>query len=108
MFTVLTTWQRGRELVTLRREQDEGPLQAFIDALHGRGPPLHRVPGTAVFLNRGKETTPLALRANVEHNHVLHRHVLILSIETVPVPHVPEGSGSASTPSATRTTGSAS
>jgi len=46
------------------------------------------VPSTAVFLNRGKATAPLALRANVEHNQVLHEHVLILSIETVPVPHV--------------------
>jgi KUP system potassium uptake protein len=91
VFTVLTTWQRGRELVTLRRQQDEGPLQEFIDSLHGRRPAVHRVPGIAVFLNRGKETAPLALRANVDHNHVLHRHVLILSIETVPVPHVPEG-----------------
>jgi len=47
------------------------------------------VPGTAVFLNRGKDTAPLALRANVEHNQVLHEHVVILAIETVPVPHVP-------------------
>jgi len=89
-FTVLTTWQKGRELVTLRRQKDEGPLQEFIESLHGRRPAVHRVPGIAVFLNRGKETAPLALRANVDHNHVLHRHVLILSIETVPVPHVPE------------------
>ena len=41
-----------------------------------------------MFLNRGKATTPLAMRANVEHNHVLHEHVVILSIETLPVPHV--------------------
>ena len=47
------------------------------------------MPGTAVFLNRGKDTAPLALRANVEHNQVLHQDVLILSIETRPVPHVP-------------------
>jgi KUP system potassium uptake protein len=52
-------------------------------------PPLPRVPGTAVFLNRGKATAPLALRANVEHNHVLHRHTLILAVETMPMPHVP-------------------
>ena len=52
-------------------------------------PPLPRVPGTAVFLNRGKDTAPLAMRANVEHNHVLHKHVLILTIETMPAPHVP-------------------
>ena len=52
-------------------------------------PPLARVPGTAVFLNRGKDTAPLAMRANVEHNHVLHKHVLILTIETTTAPHVP-------------------
>jgi KUP system potassium uptake protein len=52
-------------------------------------PPLQRVPSTAVFLNRGKATAPLALRANVEHNQILHEHTLILAIETVPVPHVP-------------------
>jgi KUP system potassium uptake protein len=89
VFTIFTTWQRGRELVTRLRVQDEGPLRAFIDQLHAMRPPLHRVPSTAVFLNRGKVTAPLALRANVEHNQVLHEHVLILSIETMPVPHVP-------------------
>jgi len=89
VFTVLTTWQKGRELVTRQRERDEGPLQEFVVELHDRKPPLLRVPGTAVFLNRGKATAPLAMRANVEHNHVLHEHVLILAIETVPVPHVP-------------------
>ena len=48
------------------------------------------MPGTAIFLNRGKATAPLALRANVLHNHVLHDQVIILSVETLPVPHVPE------------------
>jgi KUP system potassium uptake protein len=88
VFTVLTTWQRGRSLVTERREQREGSLRAFVDMLHDRRPPLQRVPGTAVFLNRNKSTTPLAMRANVEHNQILHQHVVILSIETLPVPHV--------------------
>jgi KUP system potassium uptake protein len=88
-FTVLTTWQRGRVLVTRQRERNEGSLRAFVDNLHERQPPLQRVPGTAVFLNRGKLTAPLAMRANVEHNHILHEHVVILSIETAPVPHIP-------------------
>ena len=88
-FTVLTTWQKGRELVTSRREHDEGSLRQFIDELHERKFAIVRVPGTAVFLNRGKATAPLAMRANVEHNHILHEHVVILSVETVPVPHVP-------------------
>ena len=88
VFTVLTSWQKGRQLVTRQREHDEGPLRAFVEELHARRPPLQRVPGTAVFLNRGKTTTPLAMRANVEHNHILHEHVVILSLETMPVPHV--------------------
>ena len=88
VFTILTTWQKGRHLVSRQREHDEGSLREFIDQLHAKQPPLRRVPGTAVFLNRGKATTPLAMRANVKHNHVLHDHVLILAIETLPVPHV--------------------
>ena len=90
VFTVLTTWQKGRGLVTRQRQLDEGPLGAFIDQLHAIKPPLPRVPGTAIFLNRGKATAPLALRANVEHNQILHEHVIILAIETMPVPHVPD------------------
>jgi KUP system potassium uptake protein len=88
-FTILTTWQRGRELVTRRREQDEGPLRAFVEQLHSKQPPVQRVPGTAIFLNRGKATTPLALRANVEHNQILHENVIILTLETRPLPHIP-------------------
>jgi KUP system potassium uptake protein len=88
VFTILTTWQKGRELVSRQRAHDEGSLREFIDQLHAKKPPLPRVPGTAVFLNRGKATAPLAMRANVEHNHVLHDHVLILAIQTLPVPHV--------------------
>jgi KUP system potassium uptake protein len=89
VFTVLTTWQRGRRLVTGIREREEGPLRAFVDELHAMRPPLYRCEGTAVFLNRGRATTPLAMRATVEHNHVLHEHAVILSIETRPLPHVP-------------------
>ncbi|TDD45366.1 potassium transporter Kup [Kribbella antibiotica] len=88
VFIVLTTWQQGRQLVTAKREREEGALREFIDTLHER--PITRVAGTAVFLNRGNTTVPLAMRANVEHNHVLHRNVVILSIETLTVPHVPD------------------
>lgn len=88
-FTVMTTWQRGREIVTAERQRREGPLRDFIDRLRNSPSGTVSVPGTAVFLNRGKQSAPLAMRANVEHNHVRHEHMLILSIETEPVPRVP-------------------
>ncbi|MFQ6398126.1 potassium transporter Kup [Nocardia sp. KC 131] len=87
-FTVMTTWARGRVVVTRAREEAEGPLRAFIDQLQDYQPPLLRIAGTAVFLNRGDRTAPLAMRANVEHNRVLHEHVVILTIDTLPVPRV--------------------
>jgi KUP system potassium uptake protein len=90
-FTVLTTWQRGREIVTGRREVAEGPLQAFVDSLRTRRVMVKRPPGTSVYLNRTKETAPLAMRATVEHLHALSEHVVVLSIQTEPVPHVPPG-----------------
>jgi len=67
-FTIMTTWQRGRDIVTAERERREGPLPEFVEALRTNKALTGRVPGTAVFLNRGKQTAPLALRANVEHN----------------------------------------
>jgi KUP system potassium uptake protein len=87
VFTVMITWQRGSTIVTRKREMTEGPLRAFVDQL-ARGCELLRVPGTAVFLNRSNKTAPLALRANVEHNHVLHEHVVIVTIDTLPIPRV--------------------
>ncbi|ODR21894.1 potassium transporter Kup [Mycobacterium gordonae] len=89
-FTVMTTWRRGREIVTTTRESTEGSLREFVAGLAHRAQPFTRVPGTAIFLNRGKETTPLAMRANVEHNHVLHEQVVIMAIDTLPVPRVPD------------------
>jgi len=90
VFTILLTWQRGREIVTRNRIEEEGPLRDFVAEVHRMEPPVFRVPGTAVFLNANPETTPLAMRANVEHNHTLHEHAVILSLETEKVPHVPE------------------
>ncbi|WP_233226340.1 potassium transporter Kup [Amycolatopsis sp. CA-126428] len=89
-FTVMITWQRGREVVTAERERREGSLPQFIEQLRDRETPTMRVPGTAVFLNRGGRTAPLALRANAGHNHVRHEHVVILSLETEPVPRIPD------------------
>jgi len=87
VFTVMTTWRRGREIVAANRREQEGSLREFVEELYGSG--LPRVPGTAVFPHPGKETTPLALRANVLHNKVLHHNVLIVSAASGNVPHVP-------------------
>jgi len=88
VFTILTTWQHGRQIVTDNRSEEEGPLRPFVEEIHSMDPPVNRVPGTAVFLNRNIETVPLAMRANVEHNHALQEAAVVLAIQTARVPHV--------------------
>jgi KUP system potassium uptake protein len=87
VITVMTTWRRGRQLVQQDRKTKEGSLSEFIEDLRVQN--LPRVRGIAIFPHPNKDSTPLALRANVKHNHVLHEHVIIVSVTFAPVPHVP-------------------
>jgi KUP system potassium uptake protein len=88
LFTVMATWFRGRELMLAERRRSEGSLQAFVDDLRTRDSPVARVSGTGVFMSRGKETTPLAMRACVDHLHSLPEHAIILSMVDLPAPRV--------------------
>ncbi|MGZ8482159.1 MAG: potassium transporter Kup [Candidatus Limnocylindria bacterium] len=90
IFTLMLTWHRGREIVISNRSRKEGSLRDFVTGWKTMQPPIERVPGTAVFLNADRRTTPMALQANVDHNHVLHETVVVMTIEVERVPHVPE------------------
>ena len=99
-FTVMTTWQKGREIVTRARDKAEGSLPEFISEIDGQSRRCHD-PRDRDLPQPGSQTAPLAMRANVEHNHVLHEHVIIMSIDTSG-PRVGTASGSRSTTSETR------
>jgi KUP system potassium uptake protein len=88
---LMITWRKGREIVTRNRQAKEGPLDGFLQGLSKADPPIHRVPGTAIFLNPGKQTTPLALRTEVERIHALHEKVVIVSLDQVGNPNVDPG-----------------
>jgi KUP system potassium uptake protein len=84
------TWRMGRDVITRRRTQAEGSLQDFLADLCESDPPVVRLPGTAIFLAPTKATTPLALRAQVEHYHAFQEKVVITSLDMMPIPHVDE------------------
>ena len=85
---VMMTWRRGRDIVTENRTQVEGPLDEFLEGLCEAKPPIIRLSGTAIYLSPGKETTPLALRTLVKHNHAMHEKILIVSVTPVSIPRV--------------------
>jgi len=88
LFVLMRTWDRGRKSVTRTRIAEEGPLREFITRLDQDRPPLQTVPGAAIYLTSSTDTTPLALRINVEHNHIRHEQIVIFRAEILDVPHV--------------------
>ncbi len=87
MLVVMTTWRRGEELVTHSRRAGEGSLSEYLRGLASSA--VRRIPGTAIYPHSMLTTTPLALKKNTEINRVLHDNVVIVSIKTLPTPHVP-------------------
>ncbi|MFC4293451.1 potassium transporter Kup [Novosphingobium tardum] len=85
IFTVLTTWAKGRALMRERLADEAVPLESFIQSV---GPSVHRVKGTAVFLSAAKEGVPSALLHNLKHNQVIHERVIILTIQIEETPQV--------------------
>ncbi len=88
VFTLLTTWKRGRALLMQRLADDAMPLDLFIQSIEA-SPPT-RVPGTAVFLTSTPNRVPHALLHNLKHNKVLHERVVFMTIVTKDIPYVPE------------------
>jgi KUP system potassium uptake protein len=84
IFTVMTTWRRGRELVVREIKQSGLALQPFIENIDEH-PPL-RVPGTAVFLTADQHAVPHALLHNLKHNKVLHERNVLLTVDTLETP----------------------
>ena len=84
MFTVMTTWRRGRELVVREIKQGGLALTPFIENM-AEHPPL-RVPGTAVFLTANQNAVPHALLHNLKHNKVLHERNVLLTVEMLETP----------------------
>jgi KUP system potassium uptake protein len=86
VFTLLTTWKRGRQILARRMRTGTLPRELFLQDITAR-PPV-RVDGTAVYLYSNSQGTPPALLHNLKHNKVLHDRVVFLSIETEEVPFV--------------------
>ena len=86
--SLMLTWRRGRQILTANRVAEEGSLDAFLAELPDQQPSLRRVAGTAIYLAPTTATTPLALRAEVEANHVLHETVMIVTMVPVSISHV--------------------
>ncbi len=88
IFILLTTWKRGRELLSRRLADESMALTPFIGSIADSG--LERVPGTAVFMTPNPDNVPHAMLHSLKHYKALHEQVLILSVKVFDVPFVPD------------------
>jgi KUP system potassium uptake protein len=86
VFTLLTTWKRGRSILHARLAEETMPISVFVQSI-AAAPPA-RVPGTAVFLTNTPGRVPHALLHNLKHNKVLHERVVLLTVKTREIPVV--------------------
>ncbi|UCV27272.1 potassium transporter Kup [Ferribacterium limneticum] len=83
-FTVLTTWRRGRRMVSEEMAKQSIPMDDFLQSIDD----VHRIYGTAVFMTSAKDGVPPALLHNLKHNQVLHERVVLVTVQTMQTPHV--------------------
>ncbi|TXT30254.1 MAG: KUP system potassium uptake protein [Rhodocyclaceae bacterium] len=83
-FTVLTTWRRGRRMVSDEMAKQSIPMDDFLESIDD----VHRIYGTAIFMTSAKDGVPPALLHNLKHNQVLHERVVLVTVQTMPTPHV--------------------
>jgi KUP system potassium uptake protein len=86
IFTLLTTWKKGRRILADRIGSKTPALTTFLRQILALPP--FRVPGTAVYMYSRPELTPPALMHNLRHNGVLHDRVVLLSVLTKRIPVV--------------------
>ena len=85
-FAVMVTWRRGRALVYQMLYGDALPLDGFLARLE---PSSMRVARTAVFMTNDPNSVPRAMLHNMKHNMVLHERIILMTVVTEDVPHVP-------------------
>jgi KUP system potassium uptake protein len=85
IFTLLTTWARGRKLMIARMAEASMPIKIFISSAATSAARVH---GTAVFMTSSVDGVPHALLHNLKHNKVLHERVILLTIKISDVPYV--------------------
>ncbi|MGH7523865.1 MAG: potassium transporter Kup [Gemmatimonadales bacterium] len=89
IYLLMSTWRRGRQLVTAIMTETSLPLELFIPDIVKRKPP--RVPGVAVFMTSIPDVAPPVLLHHLKHNKVLHEKVLLMTLASKEIPQVGDG-----------------
>jgi KUP system potassium uptake protein len=88
VFMLMTTWRRGRNILTQRIGEGALTEEHFLRELAANRIP--RVKGTAIFMSRTDKGIPTALLHNLKHNKVVHERVVLLTVDIEETPTLSE------------------
>ena len=88
VFTLLSTWKKGREFLATQMREAGLPLDVFLGEIARKDP--QRVAGTAVFMTGNLGNVPPVMLHHLKHNKVLHERVVLVSLLTEEIPAMPE------------------
>jgi KUP system potassium uptake protein len=85
---LMFSWWRGTQMAFEKGHREMVKLDNFAQSMMRSS--AHVVPGTAFFLTSDPLAVPPALLHNLKHNRIVHERNVVLTVETVRVPMVPE------------------
>ena len=86
LFLLMTTWIKGRAFLAQAIDEKKVLFEDLEEKIAVRE--LATVKGTAVYLARSLHGIPQVLINNLEHNHVVHERIVVLTIVTIEEPYV--------------------
>ena len=89
VFTLLTTWKRGRQVLGKQLAADTMDMKTFVNSIDDS---VTRLPGTAVFLTPNLDSVPQAMLHVLKHFKALHERVVLVSVQTMDVPRYTDSS----------------
>ena len=88
IYSMMSTWRVGRRILSQKLASQAMSIDDFLQQLATNKIP--RVPGTAIFMSRNPEGVPTTLLHNIKHNKVVHKNVVLMTVETEDRSHLAE------------------
>jgi KUP system potassium uptake protein len=85
VFALLTTWKRGRRILSIRLRKQCDRFEDFVDAFPAD---IFRAKGTSMFMSSDGNLVPPAMARNIRFNNVLHERVIVMTLITRDIPRV--------------------
>lgn len=87
IFTLMTTWNKGRQILAERMLEYIIPLSEFLENVKITNPV--KVPGVAIYMSGHPHYVPPTLYQSYKHFNCRHEHLVLLFVHTSDLPHVP-------------------